>query len=255
MGGMMMKFKDKWGFTVVFVVAAVIFVVVFFKGAVYVFSPGSIAETVPAHGAVDIPLYKEIVINTKDRVERASVMVTAMTGETRIEGDTVVFKPRRVFMPDTWYDVKAQIYRGDSKEEVNFSFKTVDVGDKMWVEIDLSDMNRVTVYKGKKAVRVMLASGGIPGGEYETPKGIFAVGDKGESFFTPKFGQGGLYWVRVYESYFMHSMPRDKDWNIIPEELEKLGTHASHGCIRLLDEDAIWVYENVPRGSMIVVHD
>lgn len=248
-----MKFKGKWGFTVVLAIAAVISL--FWKGAVYVFTPGSIVETVPAHGSVDIPLYREIIIYAKDRVERASVMITGMPGETRVEETAVIFKPRRVFMPDTWYDVKAQIYTGRNKEVVNFSFKTADLGDEMWIEIDLSDMNRVIVYKGKKIVRVMLASGGIPGGEYETPKGIFAAGDRGESFFTPRFGQGGLYWVRVYESYFLHSMPRDEEGNIIPEELEKLGTHASHGCIRLLDEDAIWVYENVPRGSMIIVHD
>lgn len=50
-------------------------------------------------------------------------------------------------------------------------------------------------------------------------------------------------------------MPRDKDRNVIKEEYEKLGIPASHGCVRLKDEDAKWFYENIPEGTMVVIHD
>ena len=136
-----------------------------------------------------MPLYKEIVIDIVNEIEKASIIVSGMTGDTRIKGSSVIFKPRRAYMPNTWYDVKAEIYKNGNKGEFYFSFKTLDLGEKMWVEIDLSEMNRVIIYKGKRPIRIMLASGGIPGGEYETPKGIFTVGDKGERFFTHKFGR------------------------------------------------------------------
>ncbi|NLC45978.1 MAG: L,D-transpeptidase family protein [Firmicutes bacterium] len=33
----------------------------------------------------------------------------------------------------------------------------------------------------------------------------------------------------------------------------KLGLPASHGCIRLSDEDAHWFYHNVSSGAMVII--
>ncbi|WP_278279724.1 L,D-transpeptidase [Clostridium sp. DMHC 10] len=32
---------------------------------------------------------------------------------------------------------------------------------------------------------------------------------------------------------------------------KKLGTKASHGCVRLSIEDAKWMYDNIPRDTLV----
>ena len=49
------------------------------------------------------------------------------------------------------------------------------------------------------------------------------------------------------------TMPMDRNQNIIPEELAKLGHPASHGCIRLLTEDAEWLYNNINDGTPVLI--
>lgn len=232
-----------------------IFILVFYRGALMVLAPGIVVETIPANGSKEVPLYREVIIKAGEEIKQASIMVSGMWGDTRVEGNTAVFKPRRVFTPGTKYSVKAWITTENRKDEIEFSFTTMDAGNKIWVEVDLRDINLVTVYRGKKPVRLMLASGGKPGSETETPLGTFYVKDRGEGFFSERFGEGALYWVRFQDQYLFHSVPRDRDGNIIEEEHEKLGIPASHGCIRLRDEDARWFYNNVPYGSMVIIHD
>ncbi|CCU56791.1 ErfK/YbiS/YcfS/YnhG superfamily [Bacillus subtilis E1] len=44
-----------------------------------------------------------------------------------------------------------------------------------------------------------------------------------------------------------------KDQKVIKTEAEKLGTKASHGCIRLTIPDAKWIYENIPEHTKVVI--
>ncbi|MBK1811184.1 L,D-transpeptidase [Clostridium sp. YIM B02505] len=56
-------------------------------------------------------------------------------------------------------------------------------------------------------------------------------------------------------TYLFHSLPVDSNGHIIEEEAAKLGTPASHGCIRLIPNDAFWFYENIPKGSDVEIVD
>ncbi|MFA6809055.1 MAG: L,D-transpeptidase, partial [Eubacteriales bacterium] len=51
-----------------------------------------------------------------------------------------------------------------------------------------------------------------------------------------------------------HSVPMDKNKNIIEEEEKKLGSPASHGCIRLEVDQAKWIYDNIPQGTPVHIH-
>jgi lipoprotein-anchoring transpeptidase ErfK/SrfK len=65
---------------------------------------------------------------------------------------------------------------------------------------------------------------------------------------------GGYYWIRFYKDYLFHSVPFDKNNNMIQEEYNKLGTPASHGCIRLEVENARWLYEKLPHGVKVIIY-
>lgn len=127
------------------------------------------------------------------------------------------------------------------------------------VKVDISDQ-RTYVYRDDKLIRTMICSTGIEEENTRTPRGEFIINEtgykKGEWFFSNKYQEGAKYWVGfIGGTYLFHSIPMDADKNIIPSEAERLGTPASHGCIRLSIEDAYWFYKNIPSGSGLLIQN
>jgi lipoprotein-anchoring transpeptidase ErfK/SrfK len=119
------------------------------------------------------------------------------------------------------------------------------------IEVDLS-CQKVLIYYKDKLLKEWICSGGTQ--EKPTPKGEFKTFQKGEYFWNPRYNMGGYYWVKFYEDYLFHSVPFDENNNIIQEEYNKLGTPASHGCIRLEVENARWLYEMLPLGVKVIIY-
>jgi len=216
-----------------------------------------VLSTDPEDKAENIELYYPIKIDFDQELKDLHIRVSDMAGDTKLEGKSAVYKPHAVYLPGKTYKVEVQgksIFN-EKMKPYNFQFSTVNMEEKMWVEVDLKSPQKVVVYRGAKAIRTMPASGGLPGPDNETPLGFFYIKDRGYSFFSERFGEGALYWVRIKDNYLFHSVPRDREGKIIREELEKIGFPASHGCIRLKDDDAKWFYENVPAGTLVIIHD
>lgn len=111
----------------------------------------------------------------------------------------------------------------------------------------------VYIYKNNAILKTMTCSTGIEG--KSTPKGNFTVTDRGNFFYSDKYSQGAYYWVRFYGVYLFHSLPTDKNGNILKEEAAKLGQKASHGCVRVTLENAKWIYDNIPKNiSKVIVY-
>lgn len=218
----------------------------------------TIVATVPNEHARGIPLYFLLKVDFDHDMEKVDIRVKGMKGDVILAGDNATFKPYSAFMPGKTYDVVItgrSIFKEDMDPYV-FSFTTVDIEDDYWVEINLRPVQKVIVYKGDKAIRTMLASGGLDDDpDCITPKGIFYLKDRGASFWAENIQEGGLYWVRIKGNYLIHSLPRGRDDVISKESLEKLGLPASHGCIRLRDHEAKWFYDTIPKGTMVVIHD
>ncbi len=119
-----------------------------------------------------------------------------------------------------------------------------------YIQVSLAD--QVTrIYLDGREVKSMVCSSGIP--SKPTPTGRFYIQNRGEYFFSEKYQQGGRWWVsfKDWGIYLFHSVPTDRDGDYIPEEAEKLGQPASHGCIRLAPDDARWIYDNIPEGAPV----
>jgi len=216
-----------------------------------------VISTVPAGNGRDTPVYAPVIINFDQDMEYVAVHMNSMAGDTEVKGKTATYKPHTVYMPGKDYQVsvRGKSIFGEEMEPYSFGFAIVDMEDRLWVEVNLRRLQKVIVYRGGKVIWSMLASAGLPDPENQTPLGFFTIKDRGESFWSEKFGEGALYWVRIRDDYLFHSVPRDSKGNIIREEHEKLGIPASHGCIRLKDEDAKWFYENIPEGTMVIIHE
>ncbi len=110
------------------------------------------------------------------------------------------------------------------------------------------------VYEGSKndwtLDKTFTCSTGIEG--KETPVGVFTVQNRAPWFFSPKYGQGGKYYVQFMGNYLFHSIPFNSDRTTVSDPT--LGVPSSHGCIRLSVEDSKWLYDNVKNGSKIIIY-
>ncbi len=116
--------------------------------------------------------------------------------------------------------------------------------------------NSLTVYekqadKTYKPVKAMLCS---TGGKF-TPLGTFRTSSKyrWRSLFYGVYGQ---YATRITGPILFHSVPYTKmnPSYMQKGEFEKLGTSASHGCIRLSAEDAKWIFDNCESGTSVTIY-
>ncbi|MCR4604686.1 MAG: Ig-like domain-containing protein [Eubacterium sp.] len=113
----------------------------------------------------------------------------------------------------------------------------------------------VNVYKhnGKKykAIKAFICSPG-----YATPTGTFHLGEKMKwhTLDGPSYGQ---YCCRITGSILFHSVwyyeVKKNTQSYV--QYNKLGTKASHGCVRLTVGDAKWIYDNIPSGTPIVIYN
>jgi len=215
----------------------------------------SLVEIKPKAGQKKVMLNSHLVLEFDSQLKEGWIFVPGNSGETKIQGNKLIYHPHALFSPGTTHRVQAQAISrfGEPGDVLEFSFSTISVQGRVWVEVNLRDerIHAVTVYRGKTPTRTMVASGGSPG--HETPLGVYYISDRGYSFWSQKYG-GAKYWVRFKDNYLFHSIPRDSHWRIIEEEHKKLGLPSSHGCIRLSDEDAHWFYDNVPRGAMVIIY-
>lgn len=102
-------------------------------------------------------------------------------------------------------------------------------------------------------VRAILCSAGV---NNATPRGTFHLSSK----YTWRQLHGGVYGQyasRITGSVLFHSVPyaRKNKSTLYWEKYNKLGQHASMGCVRLTVEDAKWIYDNCPSGTTVEVYD
>lgn len=120
------------------------------------------------------------------------------------------------------------------------------------IDVSVSEQ-KVRVYDGDMLVKDWAASTGV---NNSTPMGTFLLQNRGDWFFSSKYQQGAQWWVsfKDWGTYLFHSVPMDQQQTVITEEATKLGTPASHGCVRLATEDAQWLYRNIPTGTPVSIH-
>lgn len=116
--------------------------------------------------------------------------------------------------------------------------------------------NCVTIYRmndnGKyKPVKALVCSTG-----YATKLGTYSLGEKlrWHVLDGPCYGQ---YCTRIYGGVLFHSVwytGQNDPSTLSISSYNKLGTTASHGCVRLTVAGAKWIYDNVPSGTKVVIY-
>ncbi len=126
---------------------------------------------------------------------------------------------------------------------------TVDVTNQVITVYGLDENNQYT-----KVVRQMICSTGTRA--TPTDVGSWKL-NSGRSRFPlfPKYNCYVQYWVPVANGFGFHSViyNTQNKMDLAVGTYNQLGTRASHGCIRLLVDDAKWIYENAGKGTVVTV--
>lgn len=162
-------------------------------------------------------------------------------------------------VPFGWFKVKLKDGTEGYAEAISIRTKEIppheyNKNSSEYVLIFTQDDQTLKIYKNGELVKESLGSSGL--WDYFTPRGIFQIEDgrRGEWSYIERFESGFKYWVGFRWIYLFHSVVFDKDGNLIEEEAEKIGEPASHGCIRLPEETAKYIYDNVPVGSFVLIY-
>lgn len=170
-------------------------------------------------------------------------------GETNMEsGDAAGDKMPDETINENSLNNNAVENQGEDSVQDNIDFTS---SDSFRIEVKLSEQ-KVFVFHKDNIIKEMICSAGTE--EKPTPRGEFKTTEKGNYFWSDKYNVGAYYWVRFYNEYLFHSVPFDENNKMIEEEYEKLGTPASHGCIRLKPEEAKWLYDMLPPGVKVVIY-
>lgn len=116
----------------------------------------------------------------------------------------------------------------------------------------------VTVYAkdGNKGYTVPVVAFVCSAGNH-TPKGTFKIKDKlrWHELDGPSWGQWCEHLTTqiLFHSVYYDRERDNKSLNV--KAYNKLGTVASHGCIRLRAGDAKWIYDNCEIGTKVVIYD
>ncbi len=126
---------------------------------------------------------------------------------------------------------------------------TVDVKNQAVIVYGLDENGDHTV-----PVRFMVCSTGKTG----TPSdvGQFTLsGTKARWAFFSLYGSYAQFWTKINENIAFHSVIYNEvDLNALNRKsYNMLGSRASHGCIRLLNHDALWIYENIGEGTLVTI--
>ena len=191
---------------------------------------------------------------------------SAVTGWLSSGGKKYYFNSSGV-MQKGWLTMEGKKYYFDPSTgamatgKQTISGKTYDFGKKGYIVVEIQgaysirvnqSTNVVTVYKGSTPVKAMLCSVGLGGA---TPNGTFSLGTK-RHWHELFGGVWGQYTCVITGNILFHSvyyLGYRNNNSLATAEYYKLGSAASHGCVRLCCADAYYIYTNCPVGTKVTI--
>ncbi len=115
------------------------------------------------------------------------------------------------------------------------------------VLLSLADQ-MIWVFEGETILQRFPVSTGVPG--HRTPTGEFSVRNKSPRAYSNRYECYMPNWMAITSDglYGMHALDGTS-------YLSRLGSVASHGCIRLSHENALWLYNWTEIGTPVTIVD
>ena len=112
--------------------------------------------------------------------------------------------------------------------------------------------HRVGIYQGSRGFWTCVKYWACGDGKPSTPtvRGVFSVGNRGYYFNSGAYRC--FWWTQFYGDYLFHSVLCWPNGSIADG---RVGMGLSHGCVRLEMANCKWIYDNIPRGTTVVVYN
>lgn len=131
-----------------------------------------------------------------------------------------------------------------------------------YIEVDLTNQI-ITVYNTEDnsvALQCLCSSGTVG---HETPTGVFYLpaktrdDERSEWYSFYALGVYAKWATRIINGYLFHSMPCNrKSLESMPAKyMDQFGMPASHGCLRMLVDDAEFIAKNCLRGTRVTIYE
>lgn len=141
------------------------------------------------------------------------------------------------------------------KDAISIAASSLE-GKERIVDIDLSEQKMRAVF-GDIAVWTMPISSGQPV-KYPTPTGSFKISSKQELRIGGEYPHYRMPYFMMWrkDGYGIHSLPylANDGGTFWTEAREHIGKPVSHGCVRVLPEDASVIYAFSSIGTQVIVH-
>ena len=203
--------------------------------------------------------------NIPDR--RAAEAAIKVETDPKVEGAffwlsnrEVRWRPADFWEPGTKVDVTVDVFGKDlggglfGQENISASFS---IGDEVILVAD-DNTKQVTVSRNGETIMTMPTSMGkdatpTPNGTYIVAEREYVVIMDSSSYGVPVNSPDGYretiyYATRMsYSGIYLHSAP----WSVGSQGY----SNVSHGCLNLSPDNAMWVYNNVKRGDVVIVQN
>ncbi len=184
--------------------------------------------------------------NTRNAVKRFQEM-NALTVTGRVDGDT-------------W---ELLFFGGNDTLSADASPRPTPTPSPVPYRVEVDVTNQVTTVFGldqngnyTNIVRRMICSTGTV--KDPSPLGVFILNGKTARWcFFDKWGTHAQYWTRITSSIAFHSVIYNDvdELALNTSSYRHLGERTSHGCIRLLVDDARWIYLNCGKGTEVEIYE
>ncbi|MHC1747045.1 MAG: L,D-transpeptidase [Cellulosilyticaceae bacterium] len=215
-----------------------------------------ITQTYPKQDSKWIGFYPKFVVETDRPIKDATLRLNDVLVKGKLKGDySAEFLLPTMLKNNTEYTVEfvVEAPSGELSQSEKVTFRTAPVNDQIiWLEIIANDHAVLKVYKGEKVLKTVPCSVGKEEGS--TPLGTYYAQEKGEKFFSYRYNEGANYWIKVTGDTLIQGITRDEYWNVKQDVKKQLGKMNSHGNIIVNEEDAKWLYDNIPQDTMVVIH-
>lgn len=125
------------------------------------------------------------------------------------------------------------------------------------IEIDLSEQRLSLFDQGKEVAKHKVSTGKW---STPTPQGEFTIMNHVQYAYSRRYKLWMPRWLGLkdkagrYLGYGIHELPEWGRKNKVKEAVAHLGRPASHGCIRLGEEAAEFVYQWAGNGTKVIIH-
>lgn len=212
------------------------------------------AEVIKSGSLYENPDEKSKIVGMIDVSDKLEILEDKTTIWYRVynplSGDIGWLKNEYISIPDDEPSNKSTLNKKDIETFANMLQVQENADTLVWVDID-----RQLVYILNKNQDLFELQKTIPcstgKNESPTPRGFFAIQERGVWFYSERLKSGAKFWVRFHGSYLFHSTPMNKSKEIIDYTI---GEKSSSGCVRLSLTDAEWFYNSIKDGTIVFIN-